>query len=205
MPRMIAVGWNRKLGPGVASFSIPAGKTCPGASEWCSRPGVCYAGKGHFTFLQNMKKYQANFESMMQPDFVERVVAEIRASNVRDFRIHVSGDFTSPFMVLKWIEVARALPSVNLWAYTRSWRLGGGLLRALEKLRAEPNVALYASYDDSIKETPPKDWLLAVTGDLFAIGEEMPICPNQMTGGRITCATCRICIEGRSSIAFIPH
>lgn len=199
---LISVGWNRKLGPGVGSFSVPVGTTCPGRSEFCAL--ACYAAKGHFTFPSNVQKYASNLRAQKREDFVERVVKEIRASNVRDFRIHVSGDFADVRSVRQWIAIIEALPKVNFWAYTRSWRLGGTMLCALEKLRALPNMALYASMDDTIHDAPPVDWPIAWTGDIIQMGLGT-LCPAQSSGGKMTCSSCRLCIDSERDVTFIRH
>jgi hypothetical protein len=58
----------------------------------------------------------------MQADFVERMVAEVERAvkrGLRAVRVHDSGDFYSAEYMLAWFEVARRLPHVKFYAYTK--------------------------------------------------------------------------------------
>lgn len=200
MSKMIAVGWNTKLGD-MASFSLQAGSTCPGKSDWCGAEGNCYATRGPIMFPQNQKRYADNLKASMQDDFVDLLVEEIRKSKKKTVRIHPAGDFYSVAYVKKWTEVAKRLPWVRFYAYTRSWRVKS-MMSTLEELRAQPNVALYASMDDSIKEEPPEGWLEAWTGDIFQLVGTL--CPENVSG-TMTCAQCRHCVEGKGNVTFAAH
>lgn len=61
-------------------------------------------------------------------------------------RIHSAGDFFSKQYIKIWIEVAKALPSLGFWFYTRSYRVGT-LVEPLAELAALPNVAGWLSVD----------------------------------------------------------
>jgi hypothetical protein len=79
---------------------------------------------------------------------------------VKVFRIHVSGDFYSAAYTRKWIQIVKALPEVQFYAYTRSWRVET-IKPALEELRTLPNMQLFASMDATIDEPAPEGWRVA--------------------------------------------
>jgi len=119
------------------------------------------------------------------------------------FRIHVSGDFFSAAYTRRWITLVRQHPDVLFWAYTRSWRVKR-IVPALEALRAEPNMQLFASTDMTIKETPPAGWRVAnILGD-ERTGPALT-CPEQV-GKKPNCESCGYCFRGqRGNVAFKVH
>jgi hypothetical protein len=85
--------------------------------------------------------------------------------DARLLRLHVSGDFDTVDYINTWIARLTQRADVTMWCYTRSWRVPE-LLPALERLRALPNVQMFASMDVSTPELPPKGWRRAwIDGD----------------------------------------
>lgn len=117
-------------------------------------------------------------------------------------RIHVSGDFDTPEYVHAWRFALQARPDVVAWAYTRSWRVAE-LLPALDKLRALPNVQMFASMDTTIDENPPEGWRVAyIADDERASGYA---CPEQ-SGRKADCSACGYCFRGkRGNVVFTAH
>lgn len=101
---------------GIASFSLPAGKTCPGAGE-CAKG--CYAMAGFFLMPSVRKAYQANWDATKLPDFADKMSAEIQKTRAKIVRIHASGDFYSLAYLNKWLAIVQANPSVRFYAYTK--------------------------------------------------------------------------------------
>jgi hypothetical protein len=215
---------NLKIGPGVFTYSRLAGKytllgTCPGSTPECE--DICYAKRITGIVRQ---QYKANSESAFVPELPQ---------DARLVRIHVSGDFDAPDYINNWCQRLQERPDVTAWAYTRSWRVKA-LLPALERLRAMPNVQLFASMDVSTEELPPAGWRIAwIEGDTRVIGDGenrwavetalgMPIwnpttarwpvkghpayvCPEQ-TQRKVNCAECRYCFDGkRHDVIFLKH
>ena len=197
---MIAKGGkgNTKIGPGVFTFSMTAGPesvggTCPGASDWCA--AHCYAMRlTRYTSVRD--RFSENADATRAG-----MMPEIPAK-ARSYRIHVSGDFHSAEYVEAWRTVVRSRPEVHFYAYTRSWRVPE-IVSALESLRAEPNMQLFASVDASIAELPPSDWRVAyIDGDPRFTGID---CPEQ-TGRKANCEECGYCIRGkRGNVNFSTH
>lgn len=193
--------------------------TCPGATKECQ--AICYASRpvteGSVVF------------GMWQRNSISEDVPPIPA-DCRLLRIHVSGDFTSVAYINNWIDRLRERPDVRAWAYTRSWRVPE-LKLALDVLRLLPNIQVFASMDESTRESPPEGWRVAwIDGDLragapYAIaahsdlaselayfelthtksGTKSLICPEE-TKATPNCETCRFCIDGtRNDVTFLKH
>lgn len=82
----------------------------------------CYAMKGNYRFPHVVAGLQRRLEALHNPQWVEgmvKLVGHYTDENNPYFRIHDSGDFQSVEHVLRWVEVARALPWVKMWAPTR--------------------------------------------------------------------------------------
>lgn len=210
---------NQKLGILIHTFSLPAKLTCPGATERCR--GVCYATKGHFTFDSVQQLYRSNLERSRQDNFPEVMVREIRRRHVRVLRVHVSGDFYDQEYIRKWIRIAKRLPQVKFYAYTRSWRDSSGQISGmypdLLELGELRNFELWFSEDAESGQAPRirgiRRCYMAVEAD-----EEPPwrthlvfrdktkgvrkyvangalVCPyeNGATRKSITCSSCKLC------------
>lgn len=194
---------NAKLGPKVWHFDLPAGPSCPGASEWCALH--CYAKRGHFLLDAARTKYVSNLQ-LVNDDINElqlRLYGEIRALPAdAAIRIHTSGDFHTRTYILMWYVLARYNPDVQFYAYTRSWRVPD-LVPALEFFRTLDNVTLWASTDETTGPGPD-GWPEATIG--FRPGYAR--CPEQ-TGKRTSCSECRLCwhrnLRPNARLAFRAH
>ena len=204
MPKGKAVNFNlisqgnTKLGTS-PNFSIPAGVTCPAASDWCA--AVCYAKTGRYPTATVSGSHQYSYDQSFEPDFVDRMVKAIAKTRQAEFRIHAGGDFYSAEYIAKWVEIARRVPGIKFWAYTRSWNIAE-LLPALEVLRAVPNVQLFASFDSTMP-MPPRTWRQAGEAGDSRAGRF--ICPVQ-TGAKASCKECKYCFVGfRGDVTFQAH
>ena len=83
---------------------------------------------------------------------------QISTTYTQGMRIHVSGDFYSEEYIQNWIDIVNGCPSVQFYAYTRSWNTP--MLGKLEELRALPNIQLLASVDQTMP-MPPIGWRVA--------------------------------------------
>lgn len=140
-----------------ATFSLPAGYTCPGARDchsWYNREEKkLYDGKH-----QEYRCYAAHQESYLPSlrDSVDRNLSMLKAApsveamasliclslpkKFKFIRVHQNGDFFSGDYFLAWMEVARRNPNIGFYAYTKSiptW--------AKYKSMVPPNFALTAS------------------------------------------------------------
>lgn len=208
---------NAKLGFGVMTYSRLAGReglgTCPGSTDECER--ICYAKRITGPVVD---VYRQNSGSDVPP----------LPADCRVLRIHVSGDFDTVEYIGAWIARLTERPDVTAWAYTRSWRVPH-LLESLERLRALPNLQLFASMDPSCRDVPPAGWRRAWIDRPIVIGEPADdeirlvgtldersqtctldgtpsyVCPEE-TGHKRDCLSCGYCFEGkRNDVTFIEH
>lgn len=213
---MIGPG-NSKLGKDIYSFSIPAGKTCPGATQHCLKN--CYAMSGFFHMPSVQERYVRNHKLSRKDTFVNDVVWALRQKHVRTLRVHVSGDFYSREYIRDWYEIAKRSRAVTFFSYTRSWRVLE-LIPDLVKLGALPNWQMWFSEDrqtgrspdvpgirraymciDQIDEYYVPEYADLVFRDDFGKGvvkklEGIQVCPVE-TGVKyaspMTCSRCGIC------------
>ena len=86
----------------------------------------CYAMKGNYRFPVVVAGLHRRLDALNNPQWVEgmvKLVGHYTDENDPYFRIHDSGDFQSVEHVLQWVEVARALPWVKMWAPTRETQM----------------------------------------------------------------------------------
>ena len=125
---------NAKI-PGVWTFSLPAGWTCPGANECLCKadrdtgkvtdgPNTrfrCFAASDERYTATRMARWH-NFE-LLKGKTMDEMIDILHPNlpgNARIVRIHVSGDFYSQVYFDAWMEVARRNPQTLFYAYTKS-------------------------------------------------------------------------------------
>lgn len=207
---------NDKLGR-VLTFSLPAGKTCPGKSQICFTK--CYARRraSRFSCPGTINKYASNLERTRRSDFARSAIRILQRQKPGALvRVHVSGDFYSARYTAKWTRIMRECPHLTFWLYTRSWRIPT-ISTALEEMAKLPNVRLWYSCDTETgaPKKIPKNVRVAYMQtrhgesgkkvDLYFREHEVRdtvvkkidgtlVCPveNGVTEG-VTCTKCRIC------------
>ena len=114
---------SKLIGLRVFNFGIPAfedanGKrTCPFAGA-CAK--FCYAQKGAYVWSNVSPAFQFRYLATKSKDFIDDMVAEIKKKKVDILRVHDSGDYYSKEYLAKWMEIARRLPDVRFYSYTKS-------------------------------------------------------------------------------------
>lgn len=129
---------NAKLAKHVATFSLPAGHSCPAALLCQSRAnrntGVitdgqqcqfrCYAASGENLFRNVRVSRWRNFDALRACDGVLAMADLIERSmpvkGITHCRIHASGDFFSQAYFDAWLLVAQRKPNVIFYAYTKA-------------------------------------------------------------------------------------
>jgi Gene product 88 len=187
-------------------WNLPAVATCPGASEWCLR--CCYNADDRADVFP-VEEWRRNWSWLESdaPCVRTRILAQLSQAKLPSaVRIHSSGDFYSPEYIRFWRSIVQAAPGTSFWAYTRSWRKEN-LLSILEELRAEPNVQLFASWDETMPD-PPSGWRVSVVidpPDQQSVHQPSLVCPEQ-TGALPNCASCGYCIKPRKGhVLFHLH
>lgn len=133
---------NAKLaGQGIATFSLPAGYSCPGARD-CQTfvdllPGGgrkirdgkkqvhrCYAASMEAAFPSVGKSVRRNMQLLRDAGDVDKMAALIEESmpskRWKTIRVHADGDFFNEKYFMAWMEVARRNPDRFFYAYTKS-------------------------------------------------------------------------------------
>lgn len=213
---------NRKLGAGsgLVSFDMtPSKKNCPGAAHAGCRE-LCWAKRNSYASGSSKNQLAINSAFSRTNHFSGWCVDQL-SNNAVAARIPGTGDFYSATFVRKVIDVARALPDVRFWCYTRCWWLTT-IWAALEELGRQPNVSLWLSVDRKMLEhhgPPPACglpvcWLAIDDGDVPLILVDLvwrnrgknnrPLPPQQILGNCVvcphedgvtetTCARCGMC------------
>ena len=119
----------------VVAFDLPAGYTCPMASECLSKSDKitgkitdgkemkfrCYAASTEATFASVRKAHWKNFEAIrnLSTDEIADLILSELPKNVKVVRIHSSGDFFSKRYFQAWVRVAFYRPDVKFFGYTK--------------------------------------------------------------------------------------
>ena len=128
---------NKKYyGDTVYEFNLPAGHSCPCACKCLTKADKetgrqtageqrvfrCYASSAE-RFPSARKSRWTNFDTLRQMNTKEKMVESLLAmftGKEKAVRIHGSGDFFNQKYFDAWLEVCKALPSVEFWAFTKS-------------------------------------------------------------------------------------
>jgi hypothetical protein len=127
---------NAKLDKRIATFSIPAGHTCPGAAQCLAKADRltgkltdgsnqqfrCFAASAEAMYPSVRESRHRNWDMLKAAKSRESMGALILASlpDAEIVRIHVGGDFYNADYFLAWCDVAKARPAVKFYAYTKS-------------------------------------------------------------------------------------
>lgn len=137
---------NAKLGKQTLIFSLPAGRTCPGALHCKAFAVVNDNGKRTIQDTSNTQfrcfaassevQYDAVFNSRAEnlqrvvdslsrsvnqcADLLDRSIQTHRTKHTRLVRIHESGDFFSLAYLQAWIQVAIKNPDLKFYCYSKS-------------------------------------------------------------------------------------
>lgn len=107
---------NEKLSRKVGNFSLPAWKTCPFLGI-CR--DYCYALKAEKWRHVTCARWD-NFYASRRASFVAEMVDLITKMGLKVVRIHESGDIYNRPYAEMWAEIARRLPEVRFYLYTKS-------------------------------------------------------------------------------------
>ena len=133
---------NAKLSQKIFTFSLPAGYSCPGASECLSRAGRhsgeikdglttkfrCFAASSEAMYPAVRKQRWENFDLLKGKTTAQMwtLIQESLPKKAKIIRVHVSGDFFNEDYFDAWLHVARCNPDRIFYAYTKSLHLWVG-------------------------------------------------------------------------------
>lgn len=127
---------NAKLGKHIATFSLPAGYTCPNAHICLSKANKengkitdgqhtefrCYAASAEALYSNVRESRWNNFNLIRKCKTLDEMVSLISRSlpkNSNIIRIHASGDFINEQYFLAWVEVAKLFTKKKFYFYTK--------------------------------------------------------------------------------------
>lgn len=174
-------------------WSLPQLDTCPGSTIACRK--VCYANKAYCNDSKVKDSRWTNLVFSQREDFVEKMVKLINATNLSRVRIHEAGDFYSLAYARKWVEIAKRLPEIKFWTYSRSWEV----LDAIGELPVNLNIRY--SVDETTKHYPTKVYSFTYMGEK----EGVMMCQAKREGSGILCGGCRLCYDTNIPVWFPIH
>lgn len=128
---------NAKLGKQIYTFSLPSGFTCPFAKDCLSKANRvtgkiqdgpdtqfrCFSASQEAVYpvVRNSRWNNFNIikEAIANGSLIDTIVSSL-PKKATVVRIHVAGDFFSQTYFDAWLEVAKRLPLVTFYAYTKS-------------------------------------------------------------------------------------
>ena len=130
---------NKKLDRSVGIFSLPAVQTCP-YNTLCKDSCYAKAEEERWASCRNLR--QQNLALSHTPEFVNLMVNEIIAKRFSIVRIHESGDFYDLNYLAKWTKIAKSLPNVRFYGYSKCFERFPNALGIFNSL---PNVNIINS------------------------------------------------------------
>ena len=136
LPKLYFGMGNAKIANSIATFSLPAGYTCPFAKDCLSKADRntgkiidgkhckfrCFAASQECLFPSVRLSRWNNFE-LLKGKTIEQLTYLIQRSlpyGISMVRIHVGGDFNKESYFLAWLNVALNNPSIVFYGYTKA-------------------------------------------------------------------------------------
>jgi hypothetical protein len=134
--KLIFKAGNAKLSKSIATFSLPAGHTCPFAKECLSKANRltgkivdgqhckfrCFSASQEVRPTVRHARWE-NFDKLREAETVDKMARLIQRSipwGLNIVRNHVSGDYYSEKYFLAWLNVAKNNPSMTIYGYTKA-------------------------------------------------------------------------------------
>jgi len=141
---------NGKLSGDTLIFSLPAGKTCPGADQCKSMAMLdattgkryiqdgpntlfrCFAASGEVQYDATFNNRADNYNQIQTAlgqglqncvELINSSIQKKRGKKTTKVRIHESGDFFSGVYLDAWIQVAQLNPDLKFYCYSKSLQL----------------------------------------------------------------------------------
>lgn len=191
---------------GIRSWSLPAGKSCPGALnhdgtlvEACQG---CYAKTGCYVFPIVKKARENNMVAWQDPDWVNIMIKELNID--RYFRWFDSGDVYCPQLADKIYQIMVCTPWCNHWLPTRSYKFEK-IKVILEKMKKLDNVMVRYSSDSIFGEYESGLHGSTIIPSEYSTPKNVFLCPAyRKTDNK--CSGCRACWDKNVGIiAYTAH
>lgn len=159
----------------IVGFGIPADhdfqhngetvNTCPSALA-CR--AVCYAKQGRYAMPNVLNARKHNLALSLQVGFAAMVIADLlRMRKVNTVRIHDSGDFYNQEYYNKWCDIAKALPHITFYAYTKTVNMD---LFGNKPDNLKITQSLGGKHDESVNLDMPHSRIFATHEDRIRAG-----------------------------------
>ena len=186
---------NKKLGKNVVSFSLHTDSCLAFLDKKCKG---CYAVKIERRWQTCSNAWKHNLEASKLDSFVPFMIALLQVELLKGknvCRVHVAGDFYSREYADKWRDIAKALPDMTFYAYTK-----------------HPDVCLHLNKLDNfiVHNSIALDGGLNY-GDHDRIAEltqlGYTVCPDTLTKGygHRCMNTCKKCLDKSFRPCFLKH
>lgn len=187
---------------GLPTFNLPALATCT-PSPWCARR--CYARRGNMARCSVVASHVRRLgETQDLASWIDRMSAEVFLAQINGYpavRIHSSGDLYSLDYFRAWLEVARNVPTMPIFGFTKAWR--GEWRDDLWEALLVPSLHLRLSADPSTTDPVSLHTGLPCAYVDGTPGSGAPNCLKQTSG--IRCVDCGTCWTSNDPITFLPH
>ena len=184
---------NKKLGKDIHAFDLPAVVSCPNSND-CFND--CYANKGTYIWKSAKNSNTYNFAIALNDlKYLQKeLIKEIEKKNIKNIRIHSSGDFFSKEYFLMWCNIAKRFKNIKIFTYSKAPQIEG--------LKVPKNLNIIDSFVtiDNVKylNYAPLEQIQKMRAKTKGI-----ICPVTI-GKNIDCSACKYCIT-KNKVLFVQH
>lgn len=170
-------------------FSLPT-SVCFGSGKQCKG---CYARKAEYLYPVVLPCRERNYIETLKEEFPDMMINTLRTQKRKIVRIHESGDFYSQEYVNKWYAIAKALPDIIFYGYSKKFNTLN-----LKKLNKLQNVNIINSLADEIINFGDMDHCKALEKKGFLL------CPCEIDKSVKCMKNCFACLTVKK-VCFLKH
>jgi hypothetical protein len=213
---------NEPSGPFVVSTHVSIQATCPDTCRFKSNGCYAEAGLAHLALRRlddGAKGWVPREVSLLEARMIDALwsqgIPQDGARGGRDLRMHVAGDVADGTAARALGDAAsrfRGRGGGRVWTYTHRWR-------QIARSVWGPGVSVLASIEDpsELAAAAAQGYASAIVVQAFEsrlafpLGDGWRAIPCPAEAGRMTCAQCRLCLDGdrllsrKLVIAFALH
>lgn len=160
-------------------------------------PGVVPCYGANMNMATRVDHTSPEFESAVRTDV--DVLAD-RYPKGFVVRLHELGDFFSVDYVVMWAELLERHHPLHIFGYSHRT---GDIGEALDAVQNKHALRFNIMDSDAEHGTGVRP-VAVVAPEGTGFGTKVVTCPEQ-TGRTMSCATCGLCMNGRTNIHFLPH
>lgn len=173
------------------SLSLEERKTCP---RTCQRWQDCYGGK--MPFADRFEAGPALIENLA----IELELLSLKHRNGFSVRLHNLGDFYSVAYVRQWLKWLDQFPPLRVFGYTHH-KPSSPIGKVLDHASRTQWNRFAMRFSDSAGSDRRANTIFEIARGRTEAGI---VCPAQ-TGDSDCCASCALCWQSTTNIAFLAH